>query len=92
MRKFKIFISVGVSGSKAAPPIRLNNGGNFTFNRYLNDPVVSLSFLSILSIFKLIFGPKLQPTLVNLACSSRVKVSWARRNFHVLTAELKEDF
>ena len=52
--KFKIFISLGMSGSKAALPICLYNGMSLRFHRYLYDLVVNFSFRSILSIFKLI--------------------------------------
>ena len=41
VKKIKFFISVGVSASKAAPRIDLNNGLNLRFYRYLHDPVAT---------------------------------------------------
>ena len=54
VKKIEDFYQLGLSGSKAAPPIGLHNGLNLRFYRYLHDPVVNFSFHSILSIFKLI--------------------------------------
>ena len=54
VKKIEDFYQLGLSGSKVAPPIGLNNGLNLRFYRYLHDPVVNFSFHSILSIFKLI--------------------------------------